>query len=190
MSLVLLTLLVVFGTVGAFIARSRGYSALLGFAVGWTGLAAWVVLAFLPAQTETAPGPHSAVERRATSDRFAGIERWLRTMYPLTVGCIGLLTLVGVLASTSPVFSAYVAASTRARALLELAALLAITGTATMWGLSLYLLTQDPRLPAPARGPWTAALILFNLLASLFFVPWRWYVLRRRGRRGAASLLA
>ena len=179
-SLVLvLGIVLIFGSIGAAIARTRGYSALLGFAVGWTGFLAWLVLALLPHRAERAEA--TQLLTGGTEEAFPRVDGLLRVLYPLSLGLyFGLFGTVILLGWFVPGVQFWVENAPVAEVVLGLAGAVTALLIATIFVISLYLLIKDKRLPASSRGPWTFALIFFNVLAALVFVPWRWRTLRRQ----------
>ena len=172
-------IVLIFGGIGAAIARTRGYSALLGFAVGWTGFLAWLILALLPRRTEQAEATQLYAD--GAEGAFPRVDRLLRVLYPLSLGLyFGLMGTIALLGWLIPSVRFWVENHPVAEVALGAVGAITALMIATIFVLSLYLLIKDKRLPASSRGPWTFALIFFNMLAALVFVPWRWRTLRRQ----------
>lgn len=159
-----------FSGVGAAISSSRGYSARLGLAVGWLGLVAWLVLAFLPHRNAAADAAPLATSAAA----FPRLERWLRVAHPLTAVLVPLVYALAVLMLVRPDVGRWVEAHPPVQALTQTLGAVAALAGVFLWAASLYLLVKDDSLPPRSRGPWTAALLFCSFVAALFFVPWRW----------------
>ncbi len=62
------------------------------------------------------------------------------------------------------------------------AAFIAFSSLLLLWFLSLYLVYRGEGFPRQFRARWIAALLLFNVLAALAFVPWQRGLLARAGQ--------
>lgn len=178
----LVGLVLAFGGIGAAIARTRGYSIALGFAVGWTGFLAWLILALLPRRVDRKV--RVTQDPAGTEVGFPRVDSFLRVIYPLSLGLyFGLLGTLSVLGAFAPGIRERADNNPIAQMILNATGAGTALLFAVMFLLSLYLLVKDSRLPPRSRGPWTIGLIFLSMLAALFFIPWRWWVLRRQSEQ-------
>ena len=175
MWIVLLIWFATFSFLGAAIARTRGYSAAFGALVGWTGFGTLLMLAFLPDRSGLG-------KQELTSPSIpARAERWLRGTWLFVVGGMSLGVALGLVAAQWPAIGRVLTESEVAQVMGSLVGVAIVLAWVVVYGFAFFMLVRDRRLPERARAPWVVALVFFNLLAALVFVPWRWFVVRRHG---------
>ena len=110
-------------------------------------------------------------------------ERWIHGAWLFVVGSLSFAIVLGLLAGQWPILGRLLAESEAARKVAPVIGAAILLVWVIVYGLAIFMLIRDRRLPARSRAPWLAALIFFNFFAALVFVPWRWFVVRRHALR-------
>jgi hypothetical protein len=181
MWVVLLVWFATFSFLGAAIARTRGYSAAFGALVGWTGFGTLLLLAYLP--DRTAPGKTELMPPSVPE----GAERWLRGTWVFVVGALSLAIVIGFLATQWPTIARVLFENEVAQVMGPVVGGAILLAWLVVYGLAIFMLVRDRRLPERGRAPWLVGLVFFNMFAALIFVPWRWFVVRRHGPKPSTA---